>query len=143
MNDRVWGLDIGSTGIKAVEITRTWRGPRLTNYGFFPFTGGAHDGRSEKLARLQEILPRLKRNGDGLILPIPSHRTMVHRVALPFAERKKNEQVVKYEVEPLLPVPIDAVVVDYYSSPRQEEKEVLVFAVQKEIVREELAMMKE
>ena len=31
MKSKTWGLDIGTTGIKAVEVTRTLRGPRVTS----------------------------------------------------------------------------------------------------------------
>ena len=145
MYSRIWGIDIGSTGIKAVEVTPTWRGRRVTNYGFFPFVSkGKEDLRREKLARLREVLPKLERGGEGVILPIPSHRTMVHRIPLPFRDRKKNEKIVKYEVEPLLPFPIDQVVVDFYGPGKdQKEKEALVFAVRKEDLAEQISLMKD
>ena len=36
MGAKTWGLDIGSTGIKAVELTRTLRGYRVTQYVYLP-----------------------------------------------------------------------------------------------------------
>ena len=145
MISKTWALDIGSTGIKAVEITRTWRGLRVTNYGYFPFAHKEKEElRREKLQRLRDILPKLGRNGESLILPLASHRTMVHRALLPFRDRKRNEQVVKFEVEPLLPFPIDQVVVDFYTpEKKRNEKEALVFAVQKEVLGEQISLMKE
>ena len=136
---------MGSTGIKAVEITRTWLGQQVTNYGYFPFAHKEKEElRREKLDRLREILPRLGKNGESLILSFPSHRTMVHRALLPFQDRKKNERVVKFEVESLLPFPIDRVVVDFYTPGKnQKEKESLVFAVQKEDLGEQISLMKE
>jgi general secretion pathway protein L len=145
MNARTWGLDIGATGIKAVEITRTWKGRRVTNYGFFPFSRQESEGlRKEKLRCLGEILPKVEKNGEGLVLPLASHRTVVHRIPLPFRDRKKNEKVVKFEVEPLLPFPIDRVVVDFYSSEKNRGgKEALVFAVQKEDLGEQISLLRE
>jgi general secretion pathway protein L len=145
MSARSWGLDVGSTGIKAVEITRTWKGRRVTNYGFFPFSRKESEGlRREKLRCLGEILPKVGKNGEGLVLPLASHRTVVHRIPLPFRDRKKNEKVVKFEVEPLLPFPIDRVVVDFYSSEKnRNEKGALVFAVQKEDLGEQISLLRE
>lgn len=145
MISKTWGLDIGSTGIKAVEVTRTWRGLRVTNYGYFPLAHKEKEElRREKLQRLREILPKLGRNGGRLLIPLASHRTMVHRALLPFRDRKRNEQVVKFEVEPLLPFPIDQVVVDFYTPGKKgNEKEALVFAVQKEFLGEQISLMKE
>jgi general secretion pathway protein L len=145
MSRGTWGLDVGSTGIKAVEITRTWRSRRVTNYGFFPFSRKDPEGlRREKLHILGKILLRLKKSGEGLVLPLASHRTAVHRIPLPFRDRKKNEKVIKFEVEPLLPFPIDRVMVDSYCpEKKRNEKEALVFAVRKEDLGDQISLMKE
>ncbi|HYB22078.1 MAG TPA: pilus assembly protein PilM [Thermodesulfobacteriota bacterium] len=145
MISKTWGLDIGSTGIKAVEITRTWRRQQVTGYVYFPLVRKEKEElRREKIERLREILPRLGKSGENLILSFPSHRTMVHRARLPFPDRKRNERVVKFEVEPLLPFPIDQVVVDFYNPGKnQNEKESLVFALQKENLGEQISLMKE
>lgn len=141
---KTWGLDIGSSGIKAVELTRTWKGFRATRYGFRPI----HDGKkeeflSEKLRGLRGIFPEGEK-GEGLTMAVPSQRTMVHRVLLPFRERKKNLRVVKFETEPLLPFPIDQVVVDFYAGKEKGEgEEALTFAVLKEDLNGPLALMQE
>jgi len=145
MSAKTWGLDIGSTAIKAVELTRTWQGYRVTNYGFYPISNGERERHREKrLQALQKIFPEGKKGGEGLIVPIASHQTMVHRVFLPFRDRKKNQQVVKFEVEPLLPFPIDQVVVDFYTSKESRNgKGALVFAVSKEELKEKLSLMQQ
>jgi len=145
MSAKTWGLDIGSTGIKAVELARTWQGYRVTNYVFRPVSAAeGEQSRAKKVQELREIFPKGEKGGRGLIVPIPSQRTIVHRVSLPFEDRKKNQQVVKYEVEPLLPFPIDQVIVDFYTPQRsQNGKRALVFAVRKEEVSEQLSLMRE
>jgi len=51
MGERVWGLDIGSTGIKAVELSRTWQGYRVTNYGLLPINNEDKEGFRGKIFR--------------------------------------------------------------------------------------------
>lgn len=145
MKSKTWGLDIGKTGIKAVEVTRTLRGPRVTNYGVLPLNRKEkEDSRTEIIRRLREVLSKLEGKGEDLVYLFPSSRTMVHRIALPFRERKKNQQVVKFEVEPFLPFPADQVVVDFYAADKDEAgKEALVFAARKGDLGESLAMLKE
>ena len=145
MKARVWGLDIGSTGIKAVEVTRTLRGFRVSNYGLFPLPGKEKgDLRAEVVKALRQILPKLEERGEGLVYSFPSRQTMVHRIPLPFADRKKNRQVVKYEVEPLLPFSAEQVLVDFYSPGKNSgEGKPLVFAVRKGDLGEHLALLKE
>jgi len=145
MKAKIWGLDIGSTGIKAVEVTRTLRGFRVSNHGLFPLPGKEkRDPRGEILQALRQLLPKLEDRGEGLVYSFPSHQTMVHRIPLPFADRKKNRQVVKYEIEPFLPFAADQVIVDFYSPGKNSgEKRTLVFAVRKGDLGEHLALLKE
>ena len=145
MKSKTWALDIGTTGIKAVEVTHTLRGPRVTNYGVFPLNRKEkEDSRTEIIRHLREVLSKLEGKGEDLVYLFPSSQTMVHRIPLPFRDRKKNQQVVKFEVEPLLPFPADQVVVDFYSAEKDEAgKEALVFAARKGNLGESLSILKE
>ncbi len=144
MTTNIWGLDIGSTGIRAIELTRTWNSYRVTDYRFRPLDpAGGEDQDIEVLQALREMFPEgIKRK--GFVIPIASHRTMVHKIPLPFKERKKNLRIVKYEIEPLLPVPAEQVVVDFYSlKVDQGDHPALVFAAPKEHLRHKLSLVKE
>jgi len=145
MGTKTWGLDIASTGIKAVELTRTLRGYQVTQYAYLPIGRLNREERREKeLEGLRKVFPEGEKGKGSLILSAPSHRTMVHRLALPFQDRRRNQQVVKFEVEPLLPFPAEQAVVDFYA-PKQKgnDNTALVFAVPKEELKEQLALMQE
>jgi type IV pilus assembly protein PilM len=145
MSGKIWGLDVGSTGIKAVELTRTWQGYRVTHYGYLPIgTLNQEEKREVELQGLRKVFPEGEKGRDSLIISIASHRTMVHRVSLPFQDRKRNQQVVKFAVEPLLPFPAEKVVVDFYL-PKQNQNSgsALVFAVPKEDLKEQLSLTQE
>ncbi len=145
MSIRTWGLEFGSSGIKMVELTRTWRGERVTNYGFFPTPSREKEElQRERVQRLNEILTKGGRDEEELILAAGSHQTMVHRISLPFAERKKNLQIIKFEMEPLLPLPIDQMVVDFFPLGKGTNgREALAFAIPKEILRDDMALLRE
>lgn len=145
MSAKFWGVDIGATGVKAVGLTRTWQGFRVTDFRYAPFpSAGQGTGEGEKLRVLGEMFPAGSRGGEGLVLAVASQRLMLHGVALPFAERKKNLKVVKFEVEALLPYPVDQVVVDFYTPPERAEGErAMVFALRKEEVAQTLSRLEE
>ena len=145
MRSKTWGLDIGSAGIKAVEVSRSLRGLRVTRVEVLPLARMEKgDLRGEILAKLREVLPRLDKRGEGLVCTFPSPLTMVHRIPLPFADRKKNRQVAKFEAEPFLPFAADQVIVDFYSPGKgSDEKRSLIFAVRKKDLGEHLALLKE
>jgi general secretion pathway protein L len=141
MSAKIWGLDIGSTGIRAVELSRTLQGHRVTQYACLPIRSGE---KEEYLQGLRKIFPEGEKGGEGIVVPIASHRTMVHRVALPFQDRKKDRQVVKFELEPLLPFPVEEVLVDFYAPQESEDGNLaLVFAVRKEELHELLSLMQD
>jgi general secretion pathway protein L len=145
MKSKTWGLDIGSAGIKAVEVSRSLRGLRVSRYEVLPLARMEKgDFRGEVLAKLREVFPRLGARGEGLACTFPSPLTMVHRVPLPFADRKKNRQVVKFEAEPFLPFSADQVILDFYSPGKgPDEKRSLIFAVRKKDLGDHLALLKE
>lgn len=142
---KTWGLDFGSTGIKAVELARTWQGYRVTNYGFYPYSNTEKEkSRGEKLQILGRIFPGGSKEGKNVIVSLPSHRMMVHQVSLPFRERKKNQQVIKFEIEPLLPCPVDQVIIDFYGAKDSPNGNIaLAFAARKEELQEQLSLMEE
>jgi len=131
--------------MKAVRLTRTWRGCRLGQYFFLPAKPAEKAGeRDQCLQGLHKIFPQGGPKGAELILSLPSHRTMVHRVTLPFKDRSKNSKIIRFEVEPLLPLPIEQVVVDF--SPLENGKAnraAWVFAVPKEEVKKVLSLFQE
>lgn len=139
---KIWGLDIGASAIKAVKLARSWKGYRIISYGYYPF-GSAQNLQEEKQQILNKIFPEKERE-KRIIWAFPSHQTMVHTISLPFQERKKNEQVVKFEVEPLLPFPIDEVVADFFPQRNyREQRKALVFAVRKADLQEESSLWRE
>ena len=145
MRSKAWGLDIGSAGIKAVEVSRSLRSPRATRFEAQSHAGTAKgEGRGETAAKLREVLARIGARGEGLASVFPSHLTMVHRIPLPFADRKKNRQVVKFEAEPFLPFSADQVILDFYCPAKGgEEKNSLIFAARKKDLGEHLALLRE
>ncbi len=139
MSKKIWGLDISSSGIKVLELARTWQGYRVTDFKFHPFFEGS---REEKVGKLRQIFQQ-KRGGKNFILPVPSHQTMTHWASLPFQDRKKNLRVIKFEVEPLLPLPADQVVVDFYDPGEEPDRGALIFAVSKDHLRDQLSLMED
>ncbi len=131
--------------MKAVEITRSWQGTRVTRWELKPLTGGP-EGNPRAMARqaLQEIFSTGAKGERTVILSVPSHRTMVHRGVLPFRDRKRNLQVVKFEAESLLPLPIEEVLVDFYPlREKGEGQEALIFAFPKKEMDGALSLLKE
>lgn len=139
---KIWGLDIGSTGIKVIKLAYSWKGFRIVSYGYYPFSSQQNPTEEKRLILDKIFSPRAKR--ENVILSFPSQRTIVHRLSLPFTERKKNEQVIKLEVESFLPFPIEEIVADFFPAKNYKgERASLAFVASKEDIAAELSSLTE
>jgi type IV pilus assembly protein PilM len=82
-----------------------------------------------------------------VVLSLPSHSTFNRLIKLPPVEEARIPETVKYEATSQIPFQIDEVIWDYQIVDREyqpgEEKEVILFAVKKEVVEEFLANLAE
>jgi len=145
MPQKVIGLDVGLQSIKAVQLTSTLRGFELTHFARmrFPYSE-KEDYLRERSGILERLLKENGFSGDTIISSLPGNRVMVHYLELPFTDPKKVQQVVKYELEPYLPMPIDEIVVDSQIMERLkgESAQVLAAAAKKTTVEEHLQSLK-
>src|SRR5262245_30422734 len=108
--------------------------------GEIPVGEGAAD---EVVERLREIAKEHKLSADSVYLAIDSGVAAFRTLTLPFDDREKIEEVIKFEVEGNLPqFDIDQVVVDFLvlSSKPGVESNLLVTAVPKDRLRAALQL---
>lgn len=95
----------------------------------------AEDAAQQVVARLREVVKEHKLRADSVYLAIDSGVAAFRNLTLPFDDRDKIEEVIKFEVEGNLPqFDIDQVVVDFLtlSSKPGVESSLLVTAVPKD-----------
>jgi len=101
------------------------------------------DAAAAVVARLREIAKEHKLQADSVYLAIDSGVAAFRNLTLPFDDRDKIEEVIKFEIEGNLPqFDIDQVVVDFLvlSSKPGVESSLLVTAVPKERLRAALGL---
>ncbi|HTF57987.1 MAG TPA: type IV pilus assembly protein PilM [Planctomycetota bacterium] len=143
----VWGIDVSKFSMKAVRLEAGPSGMVLTQVGIMPYegtdTGEAVNLDSEIRHSLAELKVRLKIGSERVVLSLPGHSTFNRLIKLPPVEDSKLAEVVRYEAQSQIPFPIDEVIWDYQFVERVyspgEEKEVILFAIKKEIVEQFLA----
>lgn len=151
MGRGVWGIDVSKFSVKAVRLEAGPSGMVLTQVGVMPYEG-TDSGEpvnldSEIRHSLAELKVRLKMGSEKVVLSLPGHSTFNRLIKLPPVQEGKLEEVVRYEAQSQIPFPIDEVIWDYQFVERQyapgEEKEVILFAIKKEIVEQFLANIAE
>ncbi|MBI5357248.1 type IV pilus assembly protein PilM [Candidatus Saccharibacteria bacterium] len=147
----LFGLDIGFSSIKVMQLEHHGDQHRVVGYGIGAFDSSAiKDGvivDYESLA--QATLNLFKKNIVGEIttkrvaLGIPSIRTFTHTFVLPPIEDSELHEAVMLEAEQNIPVPIGELYLDYsVVSKNDKTTEILTVAIPKKIVDSHLNFLK-
>ncbi|MFN9571997.1 MAG: pilus assembly protein PilM [Betaproteobacteria bacterium] len=145
------GLDIGSSSVKLVELSRGAGGVvRLERYAIEPLPRGAVvDGNIDKIEVVAEAVKRaLRRAGcriKNVSLALPASAVITKRIALPANLREEElEMQVESEANQYIPFALDEVSLDFQvlgpipNAP--DDVEVLIAASRKEKVEDRMAV---
>lgn len=148
------GLDIGQTGLKAVRFRRRLSGRETIDYFQRPMPF-ARPEDLEPARRVQTLRGFLWQHGlyatDRLVTAIPCQDLFVRTLSFPFKDSTKLAQVVPFEVENLVPMPLEDLAIGSLilppgltseGAPRESKSsEVLVTAAPKDKVSEHLRFL--
>ncbi len=109
------GLDIGRTAIKAVRLRRTLTGQESITFlkQDLPRTGEEGLDPAHVAIQLRQFIKTHKLAGAHVVSALACRDLFIRTLELPFTDPKKLVQVVPYEVENLIPLPLEDVAVDY------------------------------
>lgn len=141
MSTKVVGLDLGTHMVKVCELVTTFRNYELV--GFAAEGVEAEGGGKPSVAEIAQAARRLLERRGLLLEPIfcamPPENVSTLTVELPFAQPKKIEQALPFQLEELLPVDLDTLVYDYQIVKQRPDGSVtLIVAYVKRTVFEEL-----
>ena len=114
MGKRILGLDIQNEALAAVLVNSGFKESRVEAFSRiqFPEAEGNDDGLSAALDALIEEMPV---TDCVCIASVPADHVAFRNLKVPFKQEKKIRQILKFELEPTLPFPIDEVVVDFHA----------------------------
>lgn len=146
----VFGLDIGFSSLKVLQIERAGHQQRVTGYGVTRFDSAAIvDGViKDPEAIAKSALELFKSNVVGdistrrVVLAVPSARTFTRAISLPAMKNKELAEAVRTETEQYVPVPLDELYLDYEVIKRTPEQlELLSVAIPKKVVDSYMDLM--
>jgi type IV pilus assembly protein PilM len=138
----VVGIDIGSAALKVVEVRGTWKGFEVVKAveRQLPHENGAPCSPEQTAQALTELLSAHAIKPAQTVSAIPAHATFVRNLQLPFRDQRKIREVLKFELEPHIPSPVEDVIVDF-AVVRETEGggcEILAVAIPKETLADYL-----
>jgi general secretion pathway protein L len=147
------GLDIGQTAIKAVRFRRRLTGRESVEYfhQLVPHGGQKHTEPAQRTAMLRNFLWQHGLYASGeIVTALPCQDVFIRTLSFPFRDVSKLAQVVPFEMENLIPMPLEDVTIGSLLLPARESEEgaakatgsdVLVTAAPKTKIAEHLGFM--
>ncbi len=147
MGKGIWGIDVSKFSVKAVRLEKVHESIVLTRSTVLPYPPASEGGEANLDDRIRHALRDLKDGshigGEPVIFSMPTHSTFNRLIKLPPVDDAKIPEIVRYEAQSQIPFNIDEVIWDYQFISRTyapgEEKEVILFAIKRDIVEQFLA----
>lgn len=138
------GLDIGSTAVRAAEVIPGSERPSLLRAAQVPLNpGSVESGEVRDVESLSSAIRDLWQRGSfktrQAVLGVGNQRVVVREVTVPSLPPKELKQSLPFQVQDLIPIPVDEAVLDYDVLEEIEQEgakmvRLLVVAAQREMV---------
>ncbi|AOZ50434.1 pilus assembly protein PilM [Chromobacterium vaccinii] len=149
-NSPLLGLDISSTAIKLVELSRNGRNIQVERYVTEPLPKDAvNDGNLVDIDGISEALRHgWKRLGSpirSVAIAIPTPMAIYKKLLVPASQTEDMDDLIESEANQIIPFPLDEVNLDHQvlgpSPSSLDDLEVLLCAARKEKVEERVAVV--
>ncbi|MDD5681081.1 MAG: type IV pilus assembly protein PilM [Candidatus Omnitrophica bacterium] len=147
-NKRYFGLDIGESAIKLMEVKKTHDGyhlvkGHLVELNIDPTLDDTEKRNSIIKAKLKNLFADEQIKSGVVALSVPSQSVFIRFLKIPKIAKNKIEQIIQYEAQLQVPFPINEVIWSYgvfeaYDSP---ETDVILVAVKRDIVEDNLKLL--
>jgi type IV pilus assembly protein PilM len=112
------GLDVGSTAVRAAEVVLGSDPPSLVRAAQVPLPPGAVESGEVRdvealSAAMRELWQRGAFKGRQAVLGVGNQRVVVREVTVPSLPPKELKQSLPFQVQDLIPIPVEEAVLDY------------------------------
>lgn len=139
---RAVGLDVGTSGVRAVIARRAGRHLRVERVcaAEIPRVGPVKPPPEAVAEALRGLLGGCGRLPSRVVVSVPLSSAVVRSITVPLQGRGRIRQVIKFHAEPHIPFPIEEVVVDFHEAQPAEGEgtPVLIAGVKKDLIARQL-----
>lgn len=142
MSRKILGLDIRCDTITAVLVESTLKGNRIEAYKQVPVSE-EEDFETSISQSIKMIAAEIDVADPVCLISFPAEKFSFRNIRVPFKEKKKIRQVLPFELESMLPFPVDDLIIDFqalklpaYSAHEDKESstDLIITAVEKSIL---------
>ncbi len=147
LSGAVWAIDIGNNSLKALHLRATDGVVEVIGFdniqhGKILNGAGVKDAEKEELIAisLRQFVSQNNLGKEDVIVSVPSQNTFARFVTLPPVEKKKVDEIVKFEAAQQIPFDINDVQWDWQLMSESEsgERKVGIFAIKNDLVNSAL-----
>lgn len=119
------GLDIGTSGVRAAELSFAKGMVTLQRFGQVALPEGAvRDGEvvdEQAVAHaLKQLWSHSKFSGKNVVLGVANSKVIVRQVDIPWLPAAELKSALGYQVQDFLPMPVDQAVLDFHALEEQQ-----------------------
>lgn len=115
MAQKIYGIDIGTYSIKIAELERSLKTFELVSFYEHPIVYAESLSGTEAIASTLEKMVDEYGLREGIVYTaIPGSETATRLVELPFGSAKKVDQTLEFEMDGMVPVPLEDTLIDYH-----------------------------
>ena len=137
MPEKFLGLDIGAGSVKAVLLTRSFRGGGAIE-GFCRIGITEAGGVDEAL---RQLFSDQKFTGAICVSSLSASLFSFRNIQLPFRDERKIRQTVSFAVEPFIQQPLDSVLIDYTFAERGKQSKLFTAIAERTLIDDRLALL--
>ena len=134
MPEKILGLDISSDAVTGVQVKAGLKGHHVTACAHVMIEEAGGLGEALK-ALVEQVSPE----ADTCISSIPGEHVSYRNLRMPFRDNKKIRQTLAFELETMLPFPVEDLLIDFTLVERSDQSEILSASVKRAYISEYLA----
>jgi len=115
MGRKFFGIDIRSDAVSAVLVDNSIKGNIIDAHLHIPLSIDPEDeaGGNGLSEALEMIAQEMNITDAVSVASFPADQISYRNIQVPFSDHKKIKQVLPFELEPILPFPVDDLVIDF------------------------------
>ncbi|MDX6266239.1 MAG: type pilus assembly protein PilM [Frankiales bacterium] len=119
MASRVVGLDIGSSGVRAAELTLSKGAATLERFGQVALAPGAvRDGEVVDVdavaGAIKQLWAQAKFSTKKVVIGVANQRVVVRQVDLPWLPTAELRKALAFQVQDYVPMPVEQAILDFH-----------------------------
>lgn len=132
MSKKILALDIRDEGLSALLIQNTFKGNQIEWFRHIGFKEQDDDAGKPLNAidrAIETLLSDIDINNVECMVSLPPNKVSYRNLSVPFTDRRKISQILPFEIESVMPFPIDELTIDFEKTGRGDPADIYVAAI--------------